>query len=36
MVTNNYCICGYWWLFYEWLLIAIVFVAIGGYFMNGY
>jgi hypothetical protein len=36
MVINNYCICGYWWLFYEWLLITIVFVAIGGYSMNGY
>jgi hypothetical protein len=26
----------YWWLFYLWLLVVILFMAIGGYSINGY
>jgi len=27
---------GYWWLFYQWLLVAILLKGIGGYPINGY
>jgi len=36
MVINNYFICGYWLLFYEWLLVIILLMDIGDYFINGY
>jgi hypothetical protein len=36
MAIGGYSINGHWWLLYEWLLVAIVLMAIGGYFMNGY
>jgi hypothetical protein len=31
VIINGYSICGYWWL-----LMVIVFVAIGEYFIGGY
>jgi hypothetical protein len=36
MVIGDYFINGYWWLFYQWLLLVILLMAIGGYFINGY
>jgi hypothetical protein len=36
MVIGGYLINGYWWLFYEWFLVNILVLAIGGYFSNGY
>jgi hypothetical protein len=33
---NGYLIGGYQWLFYWWLLMAIVLVAINGYSIGGY
>jgi hypothetical protein len=36
MVIGGYSINGYWWLFYQWLLMAILSMVIGGYFINGY
>ncbi len=36
MATDGYSINGYWWLFYEWLLVAILLMATSGYFINGY
>jgi len=27
---------GYWWLFYQWLLVVILSMAIGGYSINDY
>jgi hypothetical protein len=44
MVISNYSINGYWLLLYQWLLVAILLMAIvaillkaiGYYFINGY
>jgi hypothetical protein len=36
MAIDRYFIGGYWWLFYSWLLIDILLVAIGGYYIHGY
>jgi len=45
MVIGCYFINDHWWLFYKWLLVVIVLmaisgflllIAIGGYFINGY
>ncbi len=41
MVIDKYFIGGYWWLFYSWLLIdillvAIIFMVIDRYFIGGY
>jgi hypothetical protein len=38
---SGYCgllvaIDGYWWLFYQWLLMIILLMAIDGYFISGY
>jgi hypothetical protein len=35
MAINGYCIDGYWWLFYSWLLVAILLMAIDGYSIGG-
>jgi hypothetical protein len=35
MVIGGYFIQGYWWLFFSWLLVVILFMAIGGYFVSG-
>jgi hypothetical protein len=32
----GYSIGGYWWLFFLWLLVIILFMAICGYFIHGY
>jgi hypothetical protein len=29
-------ITGYWWLFYKWILVVILLMAIDYYFINGY
>jgi len=31
VVIYDYFINGYWWLFYQWLLMTILLMAIGGY-----
>ncbi len=31
MAIGGYSINGYWWLFYQWLLVAILSMVIGGY-----
>ncbi len=36
MATGGYSINGYWWLFYQWLLVVILLMATGGYSINGY
>jgi hypothetical protein len=36
MATSGYYINGYWWLFYQWILVIILLMAIGGYSNNGY
>jgi hypothetical protein len=37
MVIGGYFIQGYWWLFFSWLLVVILFMAIGGYWdVSGY
>jgi len=36
MAINSYSIGGYWWLFYQWLLVAIILMATGGYSIIGY
>jgi hypothetical protein len=36
VVIGSYSIGGYLWLFYWWLLVAILLMVIGGYFINGY
>jgi len=36
MAVGGYFINGYWWLFYQWLSVAILSMDIGGYFINGY
>jgi hypothetical protein len=33
---RGYFIGGYWWLLYEWLPVAIILMATGGYFINGH
>jgi hypothetical protein len=33
---GEYFINGYWCLFYQWLLVPILSMAIGAYFINGY
>jgi hypothetical protein len=36
MFIGGYFINVYWWLFYKWLVVAILLMFIGGYFINGY
>jgi len=36
MPISGYYSNNYWWFLYEWPLIIILFVAIGGYFVDGY
>jgi hypothetical protein len=36
MATSDYSMNGYWVLFYEWLLVIILSMAIGGNLINGY
>ncbi len=36
MDIGGYIIDGYCWLFYYWLLVTILLVAIGGYSIDGY
>jgi hypothetical protein len=36
MAIGGYFINDYWWLFYSWLLVAILLMVIGGYSINGY
>jgi hypothetical protein len=31
MITGEYYMNGSWWLLYEWLLVTIILMAIGGY-----
>jgi hypothetical protein len=33
---GDYFINGYWWLFYQWLLVVILLMAIGANSINGY
>ncbi len=35
MVSGGYSTNGQWWLFYQWLLVVILLMDIGGYFING-
>ncbi len=34
MAIGDYFINGYGWLFYKWLLVAILLMVIGGYFIK--
>jgi len=36
MVIGGYYINGYWFLFYEWLLVFILLMIFGGYSINDY
>ncbi len=36
VAIGDYSMNGYWWLFYQWLLVAILSMPIGGYSINGY
>ncbi len=36
MATSEYSIGGYWQLLYQWLLVAILLMAIGEYSIGGY
>jgi hypothetical protein len=36
MAIGGYCIDGFWWLFYSWLLVAIILMAFCGYSIHGY
>jgi hypothetical protein len=36
VVIRGYSIGGFSWFFYQWLLVAIILMATGGYFINGY
>jgi len=36
MAIDDYSINGYYLLFYQWLLLVILSMAIGGYSINGY
>jgi hypothetical protein len=36
MAIDGYSINVYWWLFYLWLLVAILLMFIGGYSIYGY
>ncbi len=36
VAIDDYFINGYQWLFYQWLLVVILLVPIGGYFISGY
>jgi hypothetical protein len=36
MAIGGHFINGYWWSFYQWLLVVILLMAIGGHFINGY
>jgi hypothetical protein len=36
MAIGGYSINGYWWLFYKWLLVVTILMAISGYYINGY
>jgi hypothetical protein len=36
MAIGGYSINGYWWLFYQWLLVVIFLITIGGYCINSY
>jgi hypothetical protein len=33
--VGGYSINGCWWLFYQWLLVAILLIDVGGYSING-
>jgi hypothetical protein len=36
MAIGDYSINGYWWLFYQWLLVVNLLMDIGDYSINGY
>jgi hypothetical protein len=36
MAIGDYSINGYWWLFYQWLLVVNLLMDIGDYCINGY
>ncbi len=36
MVIDGHSINGYWWPFYQWLLVVILLMVIDGYFIGGY
>jgi hypothetical protein len=36
MVITGYSVNGYWWLFYQRLLLDILLMTIGGYSIKGY
>jgi hypothetical protein len=36
MAIGGYSINSYWWLFYQWLLVAILLMIIDGYSINSY
>jgi len=36
MAIDGYFIHGCWWLLYSWLLVVILFMVLGGYFINEY
>jgi hypothetical protein len=36
IAIGGYSINGYWWLFFQWLLVAILLMPIGGYSINAY
>jgi hypothetical protein len=36
MAIDGYSIKGCWWLLYYWLLVTILLMAIGGYYINEY
>jgi hypothetical protein len=36
MVIGGYPINNYWWLFYKWLFVVILLMAIDAYYINGY
>jgi hypothetical protein len=36
MAIDGYFIYEYWWLFFQWLLVAIILMVISGYSIQGY
>jgi hypothetical protein len=36
MAIGGFSINGYWWFFYQWLLVVFLSMAIGGFSINGY
>jgi hypothetical protein len=36
MAIGDYSMNGYWWLFYQWLLVVNLLMDIGDYSINGY